>query len=258
MWISSLQRADGVDSLSSEEHIIKTMIWNCTRRDSAGIKPSKPLDSARIIRTLMAAVARLRPNHQTLELGVCAVCLSVSPNITTKQRMKQRMIQADEPWMINGQINFRMIVLFGHLLMSYDVADLGVWALATKSAYKASLGGKNNLTEFGLNGSLEGKPRRTDLLQKSAQHVIGVDLSVHQDLLASRFPGIIRSRRGVTARIIAWLYNMVTLLLRAAFSVVAFVFAIARPVLMRSGYLLTSVASMTRIYFFPALVATSD
>ena len=114
------------------------MIRDCAARGSA----HHPTYSTRLNPnhlSLMVAVARLRPNHQEWNLGLCAMLLSANSSVSIHFILKQHAIQSgcinDEPWMIKGQINFPMILLLGHLLMSYDEADLVVPWRSLKPAY---------------------------------------------------------------------------------------------------------------------------
>jgi len=100
------------------------------------------------VSSLMAVVADLPTNEQTRKLGAVAMGSAMNTKKATEPHVNifnQLGINNNDAWKIKGSINFSMFVLLGHILLSFDEADMGKLGLKCKPAYRQSIGGKHNL-----------------------------------------------------------------------------------------------------------------
>lgn len=162
---------------------------------------------------LMEAVGRLPKSKDTLKLGALAVGSSMNIRKVINDVRSKAGINLPDEWLINGEINFSMLAMLGHIFFIGDESDLTPAGVAAKAAYIKSIGGVANISMYTSASKIEGKEMRSTILLKWAGTLRSFNFSKHQNSLSSKFPNVVKDKRGV----LGWVYDSFMSIILAPF-----------------------------------------
>lgn len=141
---------------------------------------------------LMESVARLPSNDNTKYIGAFAVGASMSVRKVIKDVVPKSKLTMPDDFKIAADINYTKFALLGHILFLIEDSKLTKGGLEAKKRYQHSIHEYRDITHFGVNGVIPGKPERTTIVQKYAGMLAGFDVKLYTSMLSSKFPGIVK------------------------------------------------------------------
>lgn len=243
--------ATTISASTSDEDLLDYLI-----SISSGITPAE----------LIRSLSKVPGGTNSKKIG--ALCIGASMNIrrvVNDLRAKTGVVLPEE-WMVNGEINFTMFAMLGHLIMMIKDTSLTPAAKRAKNAYVKSIGGVANISMFSESTVLTGKDERKKILLKWSSMLKDFDINAHQSKLAKLFPNIIKDKRSIISVFFGGIYDIFAFPFRAAYRVatgtisstsgivknvlmIMFIYAVAlfmfRTIFMNIGNKVSEVVSIT-------------
>jgi hypothetical protein len=176
---------------------------------------------------LMIEISKLKTGSSCQILG----SLFVGSAMNIRDVIKEVVLASDanppDAFKINNDINFAMYALSGHIIMALPDHLLTPRALGGKESYMRSIGNNKNLTIPNIVIKIEGKEKRSEVLNKWAGVLKGFDATVYAEMLAEKFPHLVVSQRSFITRMFVSTVVMPLKVIKAPFSFVYFMVAFA-------------------------------
>jgi hypothetical protein len=182
---------------------------------------------------LMQSVKSLPGGADTKRLGILSMGASMSIRKVINDLKSKVGVTLPEEWQVNGEINFSMLAMLGHIIFMLDAKALTKVGVVAKEKYIKSIGGVADITHYTEAAKIEGKDERSKILLKWAKQLRGFDASKHRSLLAKKFPTLVKSNRGVLAFFYDWTFGLLWSLITTVLWPLFFAIRIAVPVAWR-------------------------
>jgi hypothetical protein len=189
-----------ITATTSEDELLEAILAMCT-----SISPS----------ALMEMVAKLPEDSNTHKIGALAIGSSMNIREVINSVRAKAGIVLPENWLVNGEINFSVSALLGHIIMMLADDMLTTKGQMAKEAYVKSIGGVADISMYTEATVVEGKEKRTAILLKWANMLRKFDAKAHQALLAKKFPKLVKDKRSTSRKIGDLMSNVIVAPFRA-------------------------------------------